>query len=103
MAPGDASQRYLASRAWGAWPRRECLRGDPRPGRAGNSRAATDGPRPALIQIHPRRLVSWNIDPAHPGLQTRDLAAMSDEHEPARPAPGSDDAATQEATGAGCQ
>ena len=69
MAPGDASQRYLASRAWGAWPRRECLRGDP----------------------------------AHPGLQTRDLAAMSDEHEPARPAPGSDDAATQEATGARCQ
>jgi pyridoxamine 5'-phosphate oxidase family protein len=27
-----------------------------------------------LIRIHPRRVVSWNIDPAHPGLQTRDLS-----------------------------
>jgi pyridoxamine 5'-phosphate oxidase family protein len=53
-----------------------------------------------IIRIHPRRLVSWNIDPDHPGLQTRDLAASSDEHEPARPALGSDDAATGEAIGA---
>jgi PPOX class F420-dependent enzyme/OxyR family protein/uncharacterized protein (TIGR02246 family) len=66
-----------------------------------------------IIRIHPRRLVSWNIDPDHPGLQTRDLAAASDEREhehererereheherePARPTLGSDDAATQEA------
>jgi pyridoxamine 5'-phosphate oxidase family protein len=26
-----------------------------------------------LIRIHPRRIVSWNIDPAHPGLQAHDL------------------------------
>lgn len=26
-----------------------------------------------LIRIHPRRIVSWNIDPASPGLQTHDL------------------------------
>jgi pyridoxamine 5'-phosphate oxidase family protein len=26
-----------------------------------------------LIRIHPRRIISWNIDPAHPGLQTHDL------------------------------
>lgn len=28
-----------------------------------------------LIRIHPRRIVSWNIDPDRPGLQTRDLGA----------------------------
>jgi pyridoxamine 5'-phosphate oxidase family protein len=27
-----------------------------------------------LIRIHPRRIVSWNIDPARPGLQARDLS-----------------------------
>jgi pyridoxamine 5'-phosphate oxidase family protein len=53
-----------------------------------------------IIRIHPRRLVSWNIDPDHPGLQTRDLAPVPDEHEPARPTLGSDDAATQDAAGA---
>ena len=53
-----------------------------------------------IIRIHPRRLVSWNVDPDHPGLQTRDLAEVSDEHEPARPTFGSDDAATQEAADA---
>jgi pyridoxamine 5'-phosphate oxidase family protein len=58
------------------------------------------GLSPHIIRIHPRRLVSWNIHPDHPGLQTRDLAAVSDEHEPARPALGSDDATTQEAIGA---
>ena len=71
----------------------------------GPAEQATVEPPPAglsrhIIRIHPRRLVSWNIDPDHPGLQTRDLAAVPDEHEPARPALGSDDAATQEATGA---
>lgn len=28
-----------------------------------------------LIRIHPRRLVSWNVDPARPGLHTTDVAA----------------------------
>lgn len=27
-----------------------------------------------LIRIHPRRIVSWNIDPAQPGLQAHDLS-----------------------------
>jgi PPOX class F420-dependent enzyme/OxyR family protein/uncharacterized protein (TIGR02246 family) len=53
-----------------------------------------------IIRIHPRRLVSWNIDPDQPGLQTRNLAPVPDEHEPARPVLGSDDAATQEAAAA---
>jgi PPOX class F420-dependent enzyme/OxyR family protein/uncharacterized protein (TIGR02246 family) len=48
-----------------------------------------------IIRIHPRRLVTWNIDPDHPGLQTRDLTAVSDEHGPARPTLGSDDAAPE--------
>jgi pyridoxamine 5'-phosphate oxidase family protein len=29
---------------------------------------------PEIIRIHPRRIVSFNVDPDHPGLQTRDLA-----------------------------
>jgi PPOX class F420-dependent enzyme/OxyR family protein/uncharacterized protein (TIGR02246 family) len=33
---------------------------------------AADGSH--LIRIHPRRLVSWNIDPQHPGLLTADVA-----------------------------
>jgi pyridoxamine 5'-phosphate oxidase family protein len=27
-----------------------------------------------IIRIHPRRLVSFNVDPDHPGFQARDLA-----------------------------
>jgi len=27
-----------------------------------------------LIRIHPRRVVSWNVDPGHPGLHTADVA-----------------------------
>jgi hypothetical protein len=30
-----------------------------------------------LIRIHPRRVVSWNIDPDHPGLRTADVAGGS--------------------------
>ena len=33
---------------------------------------AADGSH--LIRIHPRRLVSWNIDPGHPGMQTANVA-----------------------------
>jgi PPOX class F420-dependent enzyme/OxyR family protein/uncharacterized protein (TIGR02246 family) len=36
---------------------------------------AADGSH--LIRIHPRRLVSWNIDPDHPGLHTADVAGGS--------------------------
>lgn len=34
-----------------------------------------DGLSPHRIHIHPRRLVSFNLDPAHPGMHTRDLTA----------------------------
>ena len=29
---------------------------------------------PEIIRIHPRRIIAYNIDPDHPGLQSRDLA-----------------------------
>jgi PPOX class F420-dependent enzyme/OxyR family protein/uncharacterized protein (TIGR02246 family) len=47
---------------------------------------AADGSH--LIRIHPRRLVSWNVDPQHPGLQTADVPAEvgSPGAEPDRPA-----------------
>ncbi len=42
-----------------------------------------------LIRIHPRRVVSWNLDPDRPGLQTRDVdAARSGEEPPGRQSPG---------------
>lgn len=28
-----------------------------------------------LIRIHPRRVITWNVDPDRPGLQTRDVPA----------------------------
>jgi PPOX class F420-dependent enzyme/OxyR family protein/uncharacterized protein (TIGR02246 family) len=41
-----------------------------------------------LIRIHPRRVVSWNVDPEHPGLHTANVAdgAASPAPEPGRPA-----------------
>jgi PPOX class F420-dependent enzyme/OxyR family protein/uncharacterized protein (TIGR02246 family) len=41
-----------------------------------------------LIRIHPRRVVSWNIDPDHPGLLTADVAdgGAAPAAEPGRPA-----------------
>jgi hypothetical protein len=30
-----------------------------------------------IIRIHPRRVVSWNADPEHPGLQSQTLAATA--------------------------
>jgi pyridoxamine 5'-phosphate oxidase family protein len=27
-----------------------------------------------VIRIHPRRIIAFNVDPEHPGLQTRDVA-----------------------------
>ena len=29
---------------------------------------------PEIIRIHPRRVLAFNIDPRHPGLQARDVA-----------------------------
>jgi pyridoxamine 5'-phosphate oxidase family protein len=28
-----------------------------------------------IIRIHPRRILSWNVEPGQPGLRTRDVAA----------------------------
>jgi pyridoxamine 5'-phosphate oxidase family protein len=28
-----------------------------------------------IIRIHPRRVISWNVEPGQPGLRTRDIAA----------------------------
>jgi pyridoxamine 5'-phosphate oxidase family protein len=30
---------------------------------------------PEIIRIHPRRVIAYNVDPGHPGLQARDIAA----------------------------
>jgi len=40
-----------------------------------------------LIRIHPRRLVSWNVDPARPGLHTADAGAGAASQPAAAPAP----------------
>jgi PPOX class F420-dependent enzyme/OxyR family protein/uncharacterized protein (TIGR02246 family) len=48
---------------------------------------AGQGPGKHLIRIHPRRVVSWNIDPEHPGMHTADVAAAgSSGAGPERPA-----------------
>jgi uncharacterized protein (TIGR02246 family) len=50
-------------------------------GHAEQVRSASPGdesPGPYLIRIRPRRLVSWNLDPEHPGMQTRDVIAAAD-------------------------
>jgi pyridoxamine 5'-phosphate oxidase family protein len=42
-----------------------------------------------LIRIHPRRVVSWNLDPDRPGLRTRDVdAARPGEEPPGQRSPG---------------
>jgi pyridoxamine 5'-phosphate oxidase family protein len=40
---------------------------------------AQDDPHQAheIIRIHPRRVIAFNIDPANPGLQTRNLQATT--------------------------
>jgi pyridoxamine 5'-phosphate oxidase family protein len=50
-------------------------------GHAEQSRVDTpgaEGPSSYLIRIHPRRLVSWNLDAEHPGLHTHDLITDPD-------------------------
>jgi len=51
---------------------------------------ATAGVSPQIIRIHPRRVISWNVDPDHPGLQTRDVAGNPGEPAPIRPSFGTD-------------
>jgi PPOX class F420-dependent enzyme/OxyR family protein/uncharacterized protein (TIGR02246 family) len=61
---------------------------------------AADGSH--VIRIHPRRLVSWNIDPQHPGMHTADIPdrGASPGAEPDRPALGLGGRAAREAAGA---
>ena len=58
---------------------------------------ATAGVSPQIIRIHPRRAISWNVDPDHPGLQTRDVAGNPGEPGPIRPSFGTDDGAARRA------
>jgi PPOX class F420-dependent enzyme/OxyR family protein len=59
-----------------------------------------------LIRIHPRRLVSWNVDPSRPGLHTTDVAPDTAAEtarrpdQPGRPALEFGDGATYEARAA---
>jgi PPOX class F420-dependent enzyme/OxyR family protein/uncharacterized protein (TIGR02246 family) len=55
-----------------------------------------------LIRIHPRRVVSWNIDPQHPGLLTADVADgdAPPPAEPGRPSLDLGGRAAEEATDA---
>lgn len=48
---------------------------------------AVSGPVPStaqvsaqFIRIYPRRVIGWNVDPDHPGLQARDVAASGRAH-----------------------
>jgi PPOX class F420-dependent enzyme/OxyR family protein/uncharacterized protein (TIGR02246 family) len=50
-----------------------------------------------VIRIHPRRVISWNVDPDHPGLATADLATTADEPAVARPTLGGEGALAQRA------
>lgn len=51
------------------------IRGDAEQAISGSGAPAGPGLSPHLIRIHPRRLISWNIDPDQPGLHTATLAA----------------------------
>ncbi len=64
-------------------------------------RATPGGVSAHLIRIHPRRLVSWNIEPGHDGMYGEDLggddANGSGDERPALSAPGEPSAAAQAA------
>jgi PPOX class F420-dependent enzyme/OxyR family protein/uncharacterized protein (TIGR02246 family) len=55
------------------------------------------GLSPHIIRIHPRRVISMNIDPDHPGFHTLDVGTDPDEPGAIRPSLGTDDGATQRA------
>lgn len=48
------------------------------------------GLSPHIIRIHPRRVISMNIDPDRPGFQTLDVGTASDGSEAVRPSLGVD-------------
>lgn len=60
--------------------------------------APEEGPSGDIIRIHPRRVVSWNADPEHSGLQTQTLAPAAASEGPMdeRPTLGSDGIASDE-------
>jgi PPOX class F420-dependent enzyme/OxyR family protein/uncharacterized protein (TIGR02246 family) len=55
------------------------------------------GLSPHIIRIHPRRVISMNIEPDNPGFQALDVGTASDGSEAIRPSLGRDDGATQRA------
>jgi PPOX class F420-dependent enzyme/OxyR family protein/uncharacterized protein (TIGR02246 family) len=52
---------------------------------------------PHIIRIHPRRVISMNIDPDHPGFHTLDVGSDPDEPEATRPTLGTDGGAARRA------
>jgi PPOX class F420-dependent enzyme/OxyR family protein/uncharacterized protein (TIGR02246 family) len=65
-----------------------------------NPRAKEEGLSGHIIRIHPRRVVSWNADPDHPGFHTQTLVPAAGSEGPAdeRPTLGTDGLAADEAT-----
>jgi PPOX class F420-dependent enzyme/OxyR family protein/uncharacterized protein (TIGR02246 family) len=55
------------------------------------------GVSPNIIRIHPRRVISMNIDPDHPGFRTLDVGTAPDGSEVVRPSLGTDDGAAPRA------
>jgi PPOX class F420-dependent enzyme/OxyR family protein/uncharacterized protein (TIGR02246 family) len=55
------------------------------------------GVSPHIIRIHPRRVISMDIDPDHPGFHATDVGTMADEPEAIRPSFGTDPGAAQRA------
>jgi PPOX class F420-dependent enzyme/OxyR family protein/uncharacterized protein (TIGR02246 family) len=53
------------------------------------------GLSPHVIRIHPRRVISMNIDPDHPGFRTLDLTTAAEATDPVRPSLGAPDEAAQ--------
>jgi PPOX class F420-dependent enzyme/OxyR family protein/uncharacterized protein (TIGR02246 family) len=47
-------------------------------------RATPAGVSAHVIRIHPRRLVSWNVEPGHDGMYAEDVGAETDAPSPAR-------------------
>lgn len=55
------------------------------------------GLSPHIIRVHPRRVISMNIDPDHAGFQTVDVGTVPDEPEAIRPSLGTNNAFARQA------
>jgi PPOX class F420-dependent enzyme/OxyR family protein/uncharacterized protein (TIGR02246 family) len=75
------------------------VRGRAEQTRANPPAADDEGPSGHIIRIHPQRVVSWNADPEHPGLQTQTLppAAASEGPRHEHPTLGTDGLVPDEA------